>query len=151
MFRGRIVARILLAVLLVAVIVGGGMVAYRAGWAQGYQTGTVISSSEGTESGLLVPQFGSHMYRPFYPGFGFPFFGLCLGIGFIFLILFMVGGLLKPWGQRHRAGYPHHGKWGHGPMPPWAKEWEQYKQKMTEDEESGEDSGDEQESEDKGT
>ncbi|MGB3701595.1 MAG: hypothetical protein WA997_10010, partial [Anaerolineales bacterium] len=73
MYRGRIVARILLAVLLVAVIVGGGMVAYRAGWAQGYQTGTVISSSEGTESGLLVPQFGSHMYRPFYPGFGFPF------------------------------------------------------------------------------
>jgi len=141
MYRRGIFVRILLAILLVVVIVGGGMAAYRVGWGQGYLAGSAISSSEGVESGLLVPQFGSHMYRSFYPGFGFPFFGLCLGIGFIFLIMFLVGGILKPWGRRHWARYPRHGKWGHGPMPPWAKEWEEYQQKMDDNKDAGEESG----------
>ncbi len=140
MYWRGIVVRVLLAILLVVVIVGGGMAAYRVGWGQGYLAGSAISSSEGVESGLVMPLFGSHMYRPFYPGFGFPFFGLCFGIGFIFLIMFMVGGLLKPWGRR-RWGHPHHGKWEKGPMPPWAKEWEEYQQKMAENKDAGEESG----------
>ena len=132
MYRGSIVVRVLLAILLVVVIVGGGMAAYRAGWGQGYLAGSAISSSEGVESGLLMPQFGGHMYQSFYPGFGFPFFGLCLGIGFIFLIMFLVGGILKPWGRRSWGRHPHH--WEVGPMPPWAKDWEEHQRKNSQQE-----------------
>ena len=146
MYRRGIFFRIMLAILLVVVIIGGGFAAYRMGWGQGYLAGAA-AGSEGLEPGLMVPGFGGHLYRPFYPGFGFPFLGLCFGIGFIFLIMFLVGGLLKPWRRRGWASHPHHGKWEHGPMPPWAKEWEKYRQKMTEDEPSGDDSMDEQESE----
>jgi len=133
MYRRGIFVRILLAILLVVVIVGGGIATYRAGWGQGYLTGSSSSSIEGVESGLLVPQFGNQLYRPFYPGFGFPFFGLCFGIGFIFLIMFLVGGLLKPWRRRSWMGYPHHANWANGPMPPWAKEWAEYQQKKVEE------------------
>ena len=143
MYRRGIFVRILLAILLVVVIVGGGMAAYRVGWGQGYLAGSAFSSSEGVESGLFVPQFAGHMYRPFYPGFGFPFFGLCFGIGFIFLIMFLVGGLLKPWRRRWWAGHPHYGKWEHGPMPPWAKEWEEFQQKKAEEKVAGQESDDE--------
>jgi hypothetical protein len=144
MYRRGIFVRIVLAILLVVVIVGGGMAAYRVGWGQGYLAGSALASSEGVETGLLVPQFGSHMYRPFYPGFGFPFFGLCFGIGFIFLIMFLVGGLLKPWRRRRWMGYPHHGKWENGPMPPWAKEWEEFQQKKAEEKDAGKESDEEQ-------
>jgi len=149
MYRRGIFFRIVLAFLLLVVIVAGGMAVYRMGWGQGYLAGTAAASSEGVEPGLLVPGFGAHLSRPFYPGFGFPFFGLCFGTGFIFLIMFLMGGLLKPWGRR-RWGHPHHGKWEKGPMPPWAKEWVEYKQKMAEDEQAGEESGDEQAAEDQG-
>ena len=144
MYRRGIFFRIVLAILLVVLIVGGGMAAYRMGWGQGYLAGAATESSEGLEPGLMMPGFGGQLYRPFYPGFGFPFFGLCLGIGFIFLIMFLVGGLLKPWGRRGWAGYPHHGKWKHGPMPPWAKEWAEYQQKMAEDREADKDADEEQ-------
>lgn len=132
MYRRGIFFKIVLAILLVVVIIGGGFAVYRMGWGHGYLAGTALASSEGVEPGLLMQGFGGHLYRPFYPGFGFPFFGLCFGIGFISLIMFMVGGLLKPWGRR-RWGHPHHGKWAYGPKPPWAKEWEEYQQKMADD------------------
>ena len=35
-------------------------------------------------------------------------------------------------------------------MPPWAREWVEYKQKMAEDEQAGEESEDEQAAEDQG-
>lgn len=143
MYRRGIFFRIVLAILLVVVIIGGGFAVYRMGWGQGYLAGTALASSEGLEAGLRVPQFGGHLYRPFYPGFGFPFFGLCFGIGFIFFIMFLVGGLLKPWGRRGWAGHKHHGKWGYGPKPPWAKEWEEHQRTETEDKGSGEETEDE--------
>jgi hypothetical protein len=139
MYRRGIFFRIVLAILLVVLIVGGGAAVYRMGWGEGYLAGAANATKEGLEPGLLVPGFGSHLYRPFYAGFGFPFFGLCLGIGFIFLIMFLVGGLLKPWGRRGWAGHPHHGKWGYGPKPPWAQEWEAYERQKAEDAGTGED------------
>ncbi len=145
MFRGRIVVRIVLAITLVVVLVGGGMALYRAGWAQGYQAGTFISSGEGIETVPMVPQFRGLWQQPFMSGFGFPFFGLCLGIGFIFLVLFLVGGLLKPWGRRRWAGHPyHHGKWEHGPMPPWAKDWEEHYKKSSQYEDKSTETDDDQ-------
>ena len=145
MYRGGIVVRIVLAITLVVVMVGGGMALYRAGWAQGYQAGTFISSGEGIESVPMVPQFRGLRQQPFMPGFGFPFFGLCLGIGFIFLVLFLVGGLMKPWGRRRWAGYPYyHSKWEHGPMPPWAKDWEEHHRKSSQYEDESTETEDDQ-------
>lgn len=135
MYRRGIVVRIVLAITLLVVMVGGGMALYRAGWGQGYQAGTFISSSEGIESLPIAPHFRGLRQQPFMLGFGFPFFGLCLGIGFIFMIMFLIGGLLKPWGRRRWAGHPYHyGKWEHGPMPPWAKDWEEHHKKSSQDE-----------------
>ena len=144
MYRRGIVVRIVLAITLLVVLVGGGMAVYRAGWAQGYQAGTFISSGEGIESLPVVPQFRGLPQQPFMPGFGFPFFGLCLGIGFIFLVLFLVGGLLKPWGRRRWAGYPYHGNWEHCPMPPWAKDWEEQHRMSSQDEDESTDIEDDQ-------
>ena len=137
MYRRGIFFRIVLAILLVVVIVAGGMAAYRMGWGQGYLAGAASASGEGLESGLVMPGFGGYLYRPFYPGFGFPFFGLCFGIGFIFLIMFLLGGVLKPWSRRRWAGHPRHGKWEDGPMPPWAKEWQEFRQKKNAEGEAG--------------
>jgi hypothetical protein len=145
MDRRGIVVRIVLAITLAVVMVGGGMALYRAGWAQGYQAGTFISSGEGIESVPMESQFRGLRQQPFMPGFGTPFFGLCLGIGFIFLVLFLVGGLLKPWGRRRWAGHPyHHGKWEHGPMPPWAKDWEEHPRKSSQDEDESTETEDDQ-------
>ena len=113
MYRRSIVARLVLTVILVAVLVAGGALLFRSGWAQGYQAGSLLESSESAEMLPIVPQFRGQLYGPFYPGFGFPFFGLCLSIGFIFLIMFLIGGIFKPWGRRRWAGH-HHGKWGYG-------------------------------------
>lgn len=118
MYRRGIVARLVLAVILMAVLLAGGALLYRSGYAQGYQAGSLLSSGEGAEILPVVPQYRGHMYGPFYSGFGFPFFGLCLSIGFIFLIMFLIGGIFKPWGRRRWAGR-HHGKWGYG------KGWEE--------------------------
>ncbi|MFL7891974.1 MAG: hypothetical protein ACK2UM_12840 [Anaerolineales bacterium] len=142
MYRVGIFIRVLLAILLVAVIVAGGVAIYRAGWAQGFRVSTITAGGEEIDSGMLVPGFGGYMYGPHYPGFGFPFFGVCLGIGFIFLIMFLVRGLLRPWG----AGYPHYGKWRYGPMPPWVKDWEEFRQKKAGEKEAGEDPGEGQSS-----
>ena len=145
MYRGGIVVRIVLAITLVVVLVGGGMALYRAGWAQGYQAGTFISNGEGIESVPMVPQFRGLPQQSFMPGFGFPFFGLCLGIGFVFLVLFLVGGLLKPWERWRWARHPyHHGSWEHGPMPPWAKDWEEHHRKSSQDEDEATETEDDQ-------
>ena len=144
MYRRVIFFKIVLAIVLVAVIIGGGLAVYRLGWGQGYLVGTAQASSEVVEPGLMVPAFGGHLYRPFYPGFGFPFFGLCLGIGFIFLVMFLVGGLLRPWGRRGWAGHRHHGKWAYGPIPPWAKEWDEFQKYKHGQKETGEESSEDQ-------
>ena len=147
MYSRGVIFRIILAILLLAVLTAGGLAVYRAGWGQGYLAGSTVGTSEGLEPGLLVPGFRGHLYQPIYPGFGFPFFGFCLGLGLIFLIMFLVGGLLKPWRRRGLASHPHYGKWEYGPIPPWAKEWEKRRQKMAQDEPSDDDAPDEQESE----
>jgi hypothetical protein len=134
MYRRGIWLRILLALVLVVVLVGGGMAVYRAGWVQGYQAGTLLSGNEGGEFVPLVPQFRGQLYHPFMPGFGFPFYGLCLSIGFIFLIMFLIGGIFGPWGRRRWVGHHHYGKWGYGPVPPWVKDWEEHQRKHAQEE-----------------
>lgn len=131
MYRRGIFFRIVLAIILVLLIVAGGAATYRMGWGQGYLAGSALESVEGLESGWMAPAFRGHLYGPYYPGFDFPFLGLCFGIGFIFLIMFLLGGIFRPWQRRRWA---HHGNWG----PPWAKDWEEYQRYKAEKEESTE-------------
>jgi hypothetical protein len=139
MKRSSFFARFMLSLLLVALLAVSGMLLFRAGWSQGYQSGLLVDGGAQGESLPAFPYFGGLTWRPFVPGVVFPFSALCLGIGFIFLIMFLVGGLMKPWGRWHWAGNPHPGKWSYGPKPPWAEAWKKYHQDLhAEDEESGE-------------
>ncbi|MBK5108639.1 MAG: hypothetical protein JJE12_10930, partial [Anaerolineales bacterium] len=61
MYRRGIFFRIVLAILLVVVIIGGGFAVYRMGWGHGYLAGTALASSEGVEPGLLMQGFGGHL------------------------------------------------------------------------------------------
>jgi hypothetical protein len=46
-------------------------------------------------------------------------------------VFFLIGGLFRGFAWRHWAGYSGqaghtgHGDWGQGPVPPWAKEWQE--------------------------
>jgi hypothetical protein len=133
MFYRGIFWRILLAVLLVGLLVLGGGALYRAGWAQGYQAAALAASASGSEGAPVAPYYGVY---PQYPAFGYPPFfapfwapfGLCLGVGFFFLLLFLIGGLFRPHRWGHWGGGPKHGDWQGGPMPPWVKEWKESQQ-----------------------
>jgi hypothetical protein len=142
MFGFRIFWRILLALILVGLLVGGGVTAYRTGWAQGYQAGvlTAADTGEALPRSSLVPAY------PFYPGWGHygPFFGFTpfspfLWIGFFLLLFFVIGGLFRPWGWPRSGGWGGHmhGGWRHGPMPPWAREWEERYKQWSEEKEQG--------------
>jgi hypothetical protein len=138
MYRRGFFIRFVLALVLLAVLFVGGTLLYRVGWSQGYQAATVLAGSESAEGGaLLIPQFRGVGWGPYPLGFGMPFFGLCLGVGFIFLVMFLLGGIFRPWGWRS-----HHRHWKGGPFPPWAKDWEEYYKKSTRQ------AGEDQESED---
>ena len=130
--RGSFVLRLIGALLLVGLMIGGGVMAYRAGMAQGIAQAPAVAEalSNAAESGqsLPVPAYGYG-----YPGYGlrphfgfFPFGGI---LGFI-LFAFLFFGLLRliffrPWawhyshmrGRGPWKGYGH--PWG---SPPWARE-----------------------------
>jgi hypothetical protein len=144
MYRKGFFIRFVLALLLLAVLFAGGVFLYRTGWAQGYQAAGLIASSEDVDAGVLVPQFRGFARGPYMLGFGFPFFGLCLGIGFIFLVMFLMGAIFRPWGRKRWGGHPHYGPWKHGSMPPWAKEWEEYQRKWSQSEDEAKESEDDQ-------
>jgi hypothetical protein len=144
MFGFRIFGRIILALILVGLLVGGGVAMYRTGWAQGYQAGALTVGAGSGEQLSPAPIYPAY---PFYPGWGHygPFFGFSpftplLWLGFFVLIFFLIGGLFRPWGWRRWGGGHMHGGWGHGPMPPWAKEWEEQRKRWEEEKEETKDS-----------
>lgn len=138
MYRRRFFIRFVLALVLIALLFVGGMFVYRVGWSQGYQAAALLTESELAEPGLLIPQFRGLGYGPYMFGFGMPFFGLCLGIGFIFLFMFLLGAIIKPWGWRS-----HHRHWKGGPVPPWAKDWEEHYKKSHRHDDEDQDSEEE--------
>ena len=138
MFRNSLIFRIVGALLLVALIVGGGAMAYRAGMAQGISQAPAVTTaiSKAAESGQPAPfpqmygrEFGygyNFMPMPFHhPGFN-PIGAVC---GSIFL-LFLFFGLMKMIffrGMMHRNWEGHnHGPWGkhwENGVPPMFEEW----------------------------
>lgn len=131
--RGSFILRLVGALLLVSLMVAGGMMAYRAGVAQGIAQAPAVAEalSNAAENGqsLPVPGYGYGYPYGFRPHFGFfPFGGI---LGFI-LFTFLFFGLLRliffrPWGWHMYGRGPWKG-YGHpwGP-PPWAREGEEDK------------------------
>jgi hypothetical protein len=132
--RGSFILRLIGALLLVGLMIGGGAMVYRAGVAQGIAQAPAVAEalSNFAENGqaLPVPGYGygyGYPYHGFRPHFGFfPFGGI---LGFI-LFTFLFFGLLRliffrPWGWHY--GHMHgRGPWkGYGGPwgpPPWAQE-----------------------------
>ena len=115
--NGRIVVRIVLALLVVVALVGLGVTVYNAGVAQGLAA-----------SGKLVAPEGSVAPYPYYPPFYRPWgVGLgCLGLIFPLLFALLILGALRGLffaGGHHRWGWGGvHGEWPRG-VPPKMEEW----------------------------
>lgn len=113
---------------LIGLLVGGGVMLYQSGQAQGYAMGLAASGKELATPQTVVPGAPAMPYYPgyYYPGywrphFFFPFaplFGIFFLIVFFFVISRVFGALF--W-RRHAWGYgPGAGPWqgglhGHGP------------------------------------
>jgi hypothetical protein len=128
-----VVLRLIGALLLVGLMIGGGMMAYRAGMVQGIAQAPAVAEalSNAAESGqgLPVPAYGYGYRYPVYglrPHFSFfPFGGIFGFILFIFLFFGLMRLIFRPWtwhygpmhGRGPWKGYGH--PWG---TPPWARE-----------------------------
>jgi hypothetical protein len=116
--NGRIVLRVLFALVLMAGAVGIGVYVYNAGVAQGLAASGKIVVPEG---GVVPYPYYPPFYRPW--GFGFGILGLVFPLLFVFLILGLLRGILfRGWhGSRWGWGGPH-GEWPKG-VPPMMEEW----------------------------
>lgn len=114
---GSIVLRILGVLILFALLLGAGAVAYQAGYSRGLVEGQSLAALSSGESSAqpLPPAYGvypGYWPRPFY---GFSPFGLfCGGLVFIFLFFLALRLLFRPrfwgpWGRHPGYGY------GYGP------------------------------------
>lgn len=119
MFRGgSIVLRILFTLILIGLLAAGGVLLYRAGYAQGYQAAALVAQSA-NGAAPQAPQLApyGYLYPPYlWPGYGFHFFSpfpILFGIGFILLFFFLVGGIFRAFAWRRWAGHPGMGGWGH--------------------------------------
>jgi len=117
--NGRIVLRVLLALVIVASVVGAGIYVYNVGVAQGLAASGKIAVPE--TGAAPYPYFGGPFlyHRPFGFGFGFfrclfPLLGLLLVLGLVRMILGR-----GRWGWGHG---PHHGPCERG-VPPMFEEW----------------------------
>ncbi len=118
--NGRIVARIVLAIVLLLAVAGIAYYAYNVGLAQGaLATDRGGAVAPGTQAPGTLPSpygRGPFFYRPF--GFGFGFLGCLFPLLFFALFLLIVRGLF--WGGRRYWGG--HGSWDNG-VPPRFEEW----------------------------
>ena len=109
--------RLLFALILVAVLVGGGHALYRTGYSQGYVTSSLASG----DADELVSPFGFPYPTPYmhmYPGFHPRFFGLGLFLLIGFIIMCMVFRFFGFLTWRKYAG-PDYEK--------WARDWHHYR------------------------
>lgn len=125
--RGSFLLRFLATILLVVLLFGAGYMVFQAGQAQGYALGAA-ASGKALQSPPSAPGYPGYYGFPGYygpgfwgPHFFFPF-GPLFGLFFLFLFIFLIGGLFRRamWG---RHGWGPYGQW-HGPMGgpyPWGQ------------------------------
>ena len=120
--RGSSVLRLIGALLLVGLMIAGGVMAYRAGVAQGIAQAPAVAEalSNATESGqgLPVPAYGyGYPVYGLRPHFGFfPFGGILGFILFIFLFFGLLRLIFRPWAWHYGSM---HGR-GLCPLPKYA-------------------------------
>lgn len=124
----RIIFRILLVFVLLAVLAGVGVFVYNAGVSQG-----LASSGSLTQSGAAPAPYP--YYGPFFWHWGFFPFGFIFPLFFLIFIVWAISGLFF---RRHR-GYGRWGRWyggdsEHREVPPMVQEWHR---KMHEDQAGG--------------
>ena len=135
----RIIFRLVGLLLVIGLAVGGGMMAYNAGFSQGAFQAPVVARAieKAAESGQGAPVppmmygYGSpygYGYPAYGHHFGFsPFSAICGSIFFLFLFL----GFMKMIFFRgmHHGGHHMHGSWGkhwEGGAPPMFNEWHKH-------------------------
>ncbi len=113
---GRIILGVLLALVLIAGVVGIGAYVYNAGVAQGLvESGKVVAPATGVAP---YPFYGGpFFYRPF--GFGFGLLGCLFPLLFFFLLFGLLRGL---WWRGHWGRGGPYGRWENG-VPPRFDEW----------------------------
>ncbi len=120
---GKIVLRIVSALVLVAAIAGIAFFAYQAGVAQGSPIS--IQAPAGETSPAPYPLYGYGMpWHPFFPFVGLGCFGPLIVLFLFFIALRALGFLFwgpGRWGHMH-GHWRHHG-WGEEGVPPMFKEW----------------------------
>jgi hypothetical protein len=119
---GKVFARVISGLVLVAAVAGIAFLAFNAGVAKG--SPVTIQAPSGDTAPMPYPYYG-YVY-PFHRPFGFGFFGLFIGLFFVFLALRAFRFLF--WGPRWGGGHPvhGHGAWGMGwqdGVPPVFDEW----------------------------
>ena len=114
--NGRIVLRVLFALVLIVAAVGAGVYVYNLGVAQGLaDSGKLVAPVPG---GVPYPYYGGpFLFRPL--GFGFGFLGCVFPLLFLLLFFGMLRGIV--WRGRWALG-GHHGHWDKG-APPMFEEW----------------------------
>ena len=106
MFRGFFILRIIFTLFILAILVGGGLLLFRAGYTSGFNA-AALANHTGSSTITPNPYYGYWLYGPTHGfGFFFPGLGLLFGIGAIFLMLFIIGGFFRMLAWRH---------WGAGP------------------------------------
>jgi hypothetical protein len=120
--NGRFVWRFLLAIVLVALLVGAGVAVYNMGVTQGLAaSGKLVSPAPGGTVSPY-PYFYGPFMRPWGFGFGFGILGLIFPILFFFLIFGLVRALFfRGWGWGRGYGRMH-GDWPND-VPPAVAEW----------------------------
>lgn len=113
--NGRFFLGILIAVVLIAGLVGIGVYAYNVGVTQGLaQSGKLVAPVTGVAP---YPFYGGPFYHPF--GVGFGFLGCLFPLLFFFLIFSLFRGL---WWRGHMGWGGRHGPWENG-VPSRFEEW----------------------------
>jgi hypothetical protein len=118
-----IIFKVVMALVLVAALVGIGFYAYNLGVAQGMAVKLPDSSGAGGAAPLPYPYFGMRHYYPFFGFGGLGCFGLLIPLFLLCLVFGAFRGLF--WHGSRRWHMMGHGPWGRGPwgqgptgMPP---------------------------------
>ncbi len=129
----RILWRIIVALVLLATIVGIGVYTYNAGVASG------LAQRATAPGGQTVPVPYPYFWPPFFGfGFGFGFLGFLIPLFLLFLVFASLRALFwgGRWGMRRNM---HHGPWGWREendkgVPPFFEEWHRRAHGQPEDE-----------------
>ena len=114
--NGRIIVRVLLALILIAGLVGIGTYVYNAGVAQGLTASGKLTTPDG--AAVPYPYYGPFL-RPF--GFGFGYLGLLFPLFFLFLFFGVLRAIF--WRGRWGGGWRGDREHWKDHVPPMAEEW----------------------------